>query len=523
MIAICTIIKNENLFLKEWIDWHLKLGFDAIHIFEDKGSDSHKDIVNDYSNVYLHNCEENYDVHEILSLQGQSHRQVLLYDYFAKKYVNEYDRVAFIDLDEFICFDEKYNLEKLCEEFEPYPAVLLNWKMMGASGHINKPQCGVMDAYTKPCDFSNTDSRWAYKSFVNLKRYKGLIDLHKAVEYVNTHHENDCHKYYYDKAWLNHYFTKSWEDWCDRIFNRGGTQNGHRTLVEFFEANKDMCYLKETLISLVQEKKPKGTCWLDKHTKKSFGGNVQKIMDLNGTPIVPIFNKKELTNEEALNMAIVDAMKLGLNKGCVDKSKLVHFCWFGKSKLPELATKCISSWKKFLPNHTFCLWTENSFDVSTNAFTQGAYDKKSFAFVSDYVRFWAVYNYGGVYFDTDVELINSIDDIPNNFLCYEKGFRTIGIGLGFGADKGNEIIKKAIEFYNNKEYNKEHKKDFIVTSIFTEILMKEGYEINTNEVHKFKDFTIYPHEYFCPRSFTDSNIEKTENTRAIHHYSWSWK
>lgn len=279
--AICAIIKNEHRFLQEWLDWHLGLGFDAIHLFEDKGSDSHEEITSQYNNVYLRRYADDEEVQELLAWQGSSSRQTVLYDYFARANKGEYDWVGFFDLDEFVTFADGYDLNKLCAEFEPYPAVLLNWRMMGASGHIQRPACDVVEAYTEEVGFLHQDKGWEHKSIVNLKRYKGMANLHRAVGAVDTHHETDFKRLHYDKAWLNHYFTKSWEDWCDRIFIRGGTLNGHRTLAQFFEANPSMEHLRDELIASVADKIPNGTYWLDKKRGLIAGGNVPKIMALN--------------------------------------------------------------------------------------------------------------------------------------------------------------------------------------------------------------------------------------------------
>ena len=279
--AICAIIKDEHRFLEEWIEWHLGLGFDAIHLFEDKGSKSHEEICEKYSNVYLRRYEDDEEVQQLLAWQGNSNRQKTLYEYCADTYKYIYNWIAFIDLDEFIMFAEGYSLSKLCEEFEPYPCVLLNWKMMGASGHIKRPNMKVMDAYTEEAAFLHQDKLWEHKSFVNLARYNGMATLHRAIGAVNTHHEGIISNLYYDKSWLNHYFTKSWEDWCDRIFVRGGTMHAHRTLGQFFDTNTSMEYLREELIDSVTEKIPNGTYWLDKKRALIAGGNIRKIERLN--------------------------------------------------------------------------------------------------------------------------------------------------------------------------------------------------------------------------------------------------
>lgn len=279
--SICAIIKDEHLFLKEWIDWHLGLGFDAIHLFEDKGSKSHEEICEKYSNVYLRRYEDDEFVRQLLEAQGSSYRQLVLYQWFGDRYSNVYDWVAFIDIDEFVVFHNGYTLESFCEEFKNYPAVLMNWKMIGASGHIQRPTCGVMEAYTITEDFIAQDSGYEYKSLCNLKKWRGMNHLHLANGAVNTNHRPNIHEIQWDKVALNHYFTKSWEDWCDRIFNRGGTLNGHRTLAQFFECNPGMEHLRKKLIDEVSHKIPKGTYWLDRKNGIFAGGNVKKIMNLN--------------------------------------------------------------------------------------------------------------------------------------------------------------------------------------------------------------------------------------------------
>lgn len=281
MKAICAIIKNEHRFLEEWIDWHLDIGFDAIHLFEDKGSDSHEEICEKYSNVYLRRYENDDQLRNILTEQWSSQRQYKLYDWFARESVNTYEWVAFIDLDEFIFFAEGYNLDELCKEFDEYPALLLNWRFMGANGLIRRPH-DVLNSYTREAEFlGEFEVSWWHKSFVNIKRYRGLANLHRALGAVNTLHSRDYTQIYYGKAWINHYFTKSWEDWCDRIFNRGGTLIGHRKLSDFFQTNADMVGMKDELMSSVADRIPNGTYWLDKERGIIAGGNLKKITELN--------------------------------------------------------------------------------------------------------------------------------------------------------------------------------------------------------------------------------------------------
>ena len=512
--AICAIIKDEHLFLEEWIEWHLGLGFDAIHLFEDKGSKSHEEICEKYSNVYLRRYENDEEVRELLKDQGNSYRQVVLYDYFARQSSGVYSWVGFFDLDEFVMFADNYDLKKLCDEFEPYSAVLLNWKMMGASGHIKRPKCGVMKAYDQECNFCNDDYNWAYKSFVNIDKFNGFHDLHVANDFVNTHHSSNEFEYYYDKAWLNHYFTKSLEDWTERIFKRGGTQNGHRKLYHFFECNPNMKYLEKLYLEKHSENIPNGSHRIDRcHIA---GGNIQKISLLS----CKVPTSVNLTSEERLERAISESFKYGfIDNG---RENLVHIIWLGKNKFPKLTIKCIESWKNYLSNNqTLCLWTEESLPISHD-FAKLAYHNKDWAFASDYLRLWVMYEYGGIYLDTDVELIKPINDLPKNFVGIENGFNSIALGLMFGAEKKNEVIYDMMSMYDNFFYRANNKDNFISPSLTTEYFKSRGY-ICEDGIHSFLGFTIYPAEYFSPIDYCNKEKVITDKTYSIHHYMESWK
>ena len=134
--------------------------------------------------------------------------------------------------------------------------------------------------------------------------------------------------------------------------------------------------------------------------------------------------------------------------------KTIHYCWFGGKEKPKLAQKCIRSWKKYCPDYKIIEWNENNFDVHQNDYTSFLYENKKYAFLSDYVRLKVVFDQGGVYFDTDVEVIKSID----NFLKYEAfyGFENdqyVASGLGFGAEKGHITLAKMLEIYDNTQPN----------------------------------------------------------------------
>ena len=135
--------------------------------------------------------------------------------------------------------------------------------------------------------------------------------------------------------------------------------------------------------------------------------------------------------------------------------KIIHYCWFGKGEMPKIAKKCIKSWKKYCPDFQIICWNEDNFDFSKNRYMLEAYKAGKWAFVSDVVRLQVVYEFGGVYLDTDVELIKPIDDLiqTEGFMGFdEKG--VIATGLGFGAEKGNKIIGEFLKDYKDISFIK---------------------------------------------------------------------
>lgn len=211
--------------------------------------------------------------------------------------------------------------------------------------------------------------------------------------------------------------------------------------------------------------------------------------------------------------------------------KVIHYCWFGGNPLPELAIKCIESWKKFFPDYEIKEWNESNFDVNSIPYTAEAYKAKKYAFVSDYARFWILYHYGGLYFDTDVEVIKNMDDIVEKgpFMGCENtpfdGTKTIGVapGLGLGVTFGHEIYKEMLDYYASLAFYKEDGNLNIVTIVTytTGVLYKYGLR-NINEIQCIKGIYIYPKDYFCPKDGYTGILSITDNTRTIHHYTASW-
>ena len=212
--------------------------------------------------------------------------------------------------------------------------------------------------------------------------------------------------------------------------------------------------------------------------------------------------------------------------------KVIHYCWFGRNPLPELAKKCIESWKKYLPDYEIKEWNEDNFDVNSIPYTKEAYKAKKYAFVSDYARFWILYNYGGIYFDTDVEVIRNMDDIiakgpymgcelaPDN---NKKLFPAIAPGLGMGVTSGHSLFKEIVDIYKHKHlFNFKGAITETVVTIVTDILKRKKEKLDLCEICKVDGITIYPDEYFCPMVALTGEIKITQNTRTIHHYTATW-
>ena len=210
--------------------------------------------------------------------------------------------------------------------------------------------------------------------------------------------------------------------------------------------------------------------------------------------------------------------------------KVIHYCWFGGNPLPKSAQKCINSWKKYFPDYEIKEWNESNYDVNKIAYISEAYAAKKYAFVSDYVRFDILYTYGGVYFDTDVEVIRTFGEILKNgaFMgCEidggEKGSVNINPGLGIAATSGLDIYKEILDSYNARRFLNDDGtyNTTTVVKYTTDILIKNGL-CDIKGIQKVSDITIYPKEYFNPMDDITGKLDITKNTHSIHWYSKTW-
>lgn len=206
-------------------------------------------------------------------------------------------------------------------------------------------------------------------------------------------------------------------------------------------------------------------------------------------------------------------------------NKVIHYCWFGGNPLPKLAKKCIKSWKKYLPDYEIKQWDETNFDVNICPFVKEAYEKKKWAFVSDYARIYALYKEGGIYFDTDMEVKKDISFILDKDIFMGKEdsgyFATAVIGV---KNKEDKHIKEILDIYNNMEQFDENRvyeyaNPIIITNKFRTYEMKKienGVEVYDNSIY------IYPRDYFCPLSYDYQNNMFTDNTCMVHYFNGTW-
>lgn len=216
--------------------------------------------------------------------------------------------------------------------------------------------------------------------------------------------------------------------------------------------------------------------------------------------------------------------------------KIIHYCWFGNGELPEQEQKCIESWKKMCPDYEIIRWDESNYDVNVIPYTRDAYKEKKWSFVSDYARVEIIYKYGGIYLDTDVELLKPLDGYLNDgmFCGFEsrdslmdkKGIQyenSVNFGLGFGAEAGNSILKDILELYKELSFYKDDGTLNLVACPHyqTMVLIKHGLK-DDRTYQKLENCIVYPEDYFSPKSYLTGKITLTPNTVSIHHFRVSW-
>ena len=207
--------------------------------------------------------------------------------------------------------------------------------------------------------------------------------------------------------------------------------------------------------------------------------------------------------------------------------KTIHYCWFGRGEKPRLAKKCIASWKKYMPGYDIVEWNEDNFDVHMNDYTRFTYEHKLYAYLSDYARLWAVEKHGGIYLDTDVEVIKPFDELLKNeaFLGFETE-QFVNTGLGFGAVEGQQAVRyimKGYEQLSYEELDEAYKKESVLRGSpkrNTYPLLECGL-VQNGERQTVLGMEIFPKDYFCPLDDLTGILSVTDHTFSIHWFNKS--
>lgn len=204
--------------------------------------------------------------------------------------------------------------------------------------------------------------------------------------------------------------------------------------------------------------------------------------------------------------------------------KVIHYCWFGPNPLSELAIKCIDSWKKYLPDYEIKLWNEANFDLDMFLFTREAYDSKKYAYVTDVVRLYALATDGGIYMDTDVEVLKSLDVFLHHtaFSGFESD-SSLPTGI-MGSEKNGKWSSDMLQYYTGKKFLDKRGQPILKTNvvIISELMAKKGVEFN-NTYQNIDDYiSFYPSDFFCPKHPATGKLILTSNTHCIHHFAGSW-
>lgn len=219
-----------------------------------------------------------------------------------------------------------------------------------------------------------------------------------------------------------------------------------------------------------------------------------------------------------------EPQKFEFAKSTVKIPKKIHYCWFGFNKIPTHLQKYIESWRRMCPDYEIIRWDESNYDVTKNQYMYEAYKARKWGFVPDYARLDIIYREGGIYLDTDVELINSLDSLLNDQAFFGfSGHTTISAGLGFGAVKGNRIIRELRDFYIEKSFYTE-KKNLNLNACDNyqrPVFLKNGFRMN-GKYQMIDNVVLYPAEVLCPTGISGCVEHFTDKTRSIHHTELSW-
>jgi Glycosyltransferase sugar-binding region containing DXD motif len=213
--------------------------------------------------------------------------------------------------------------------------------------------------------------------------------------------------------------------------------------------------------------------------------------------------------------------------------KIIHFCWLSNDEYTKKIKKCIDSWKIKLPDYEFILWDTKKFDINSTVWTKQAFETKKYAFAADYIRLHAIYTYGGIYLDTDIEVLKKFDDLLNlPYFIGSQHDRLIEAAV-IGAEKNSEWVLDCLKYYNDRSFLKNDGSfDTVILPKIMESQIRISREIKILTVEEVKhisqfctnemSFNIFPFEYFSAKNYESRKVKKTYNTYTIHHFEHSW-
>ncbi|WP_121610096.1 glycosyltransferase family 32 protein [Mesobacillus foraminis] len=204
--------------------------------------------------------------------------------------------------------------------------------------------------------------------------------------------------------------------------------------------------------------------------------------------------------------------------------KVIHYCWFGRGEKPEIVKNCIDSWNRNLPDYQIIEWNEENFSIQSNEYVQEAYESKKYAFVSDYVRVFALYHSGGIYLDTDVEVFKSFDDLLHHESFWGFEQENYIATSTIGAKKNNPLIKYFLDSYEGKRFLNENgsSKQLTNVAIISDILKRKGLRMDGQYQELQGIGVFYPQTYFSPYDYINCQKFITSNTYAMHYFYKSW-
>jgi len=256
-------------------------------------------------------------------------------------------------------------------------------------------------------------------------------------------------------------------------------------------------------------------------TSSYFAGMIEQLdrikelehIECYVAPLMHITNKKQ---------GKADIIKFMAKRQNIPKT--IHYCWFGKKPMPERNRECLETWKKYCPDYEIVEWNETNYDLYKNQYMGQAYDAGKYGYVPDYARIDILYEHGGIYFDTDVELIRNIDELLylQAFTSFEE-YPTVNFGGGSGSVKGLPVLKSILDFRENVRFiNPDGSYNTTTCGYFETVPLQMAGLRPDGAIQNINGLTVLPSEYFHPKSSVTGITDVTENTYGIHQFNWSW-